>query len=92
MVGVSESSRDSQKAAGSDTRGFPGQYHPDAHGHEPHQADIGPHPGSDYIGYVDDPEDPERFTLHTRDADLDDILNRYISVDETLVEDLGDWR
>jgi hypothetical protein len=72
--------------------GFPGQFHPAVHGHEPHQTNLAPHPGSDYIGYVDEPEDPEWFTLHSRDADYDDLCNRQLVIEEQFVVDLGDWR
>jgi hypothetical protein len=92
VVGVSESSPDKDKAAGIDPAGFPGQFHPAAHGQEPGQTDLGPRPGSNYLGYVDDPEDPDRFTIQRRDADVEDILHRFITVNEHVVVELGEWR
>jgi len=72
------------------TGGFPGRFHPAAHGHEPDQEDLGPHPANECVGYVDDPEQPERFTMNARGATAEDIINEYYEIGEQQVVDLGD--
>jgi hypothetical protein len=92
---MSESERSGEECAGGTPHGadgFPGRFHPAVHGHEPHQANLGVHPGSNYVGYLDDPEQPEKFTITARDATADDLITTWLSVNHEAVVDLGDWR
>lgn len=72
--------------------GFPGRFRPAVHGHEPHQEDIGQHPGADYVGYVNQPEDPETYTINRRGATAEDLITAWLSIDESAVVNLGDRR
>lgn len=73
-------------------RGFPGRFEPAVHGHEPHQAVLGPHPATDYVGYLDDPQAPSVYTLNARDATAGELATEWISADPEYVEDLEVWR
>lgn len=71
---------------------WPGRFHSAVHGKQPHQTDLGLHPGADYVGYLDDPEDPNWFTINDRSATAEDLCTEWLSVTPNAVIDLGDAR
>lgn len=62
------------------------------HGKEPHQQTLGEHPAEGYIGYVDDPEDPEMYQMHERDATAQQLIHEVLEISEHVVVDLGDMQ
>ncbi len=62
------------------------------HGKEPHQHDLGQHPAHDYIGTVDDPDDPQMYQLHQRDATAEQLIHEVIEISEHAVVDLGEMQ
>lgn len=95
VVSVRDSEREQESYSGtSDGRREPpagdnGPLFRCPHGKEPHQTDLGQHPAHDYIGTVDDPDDPQMYQMHQRDATAEQLIHEVIEISEHAVVDLG---
>jgi len=52
-----------------------------SHGREPGQTDLGPHPATQFVGLIQNHDNPQRLTIHERGVGRPELGTHWIQVD-----------
>jgi len=64
----------------------------ETHGCEPGQTDLGPHPATEFVGLVQNHDDPQTLTIHERGVGRPQLGTHWIHVDIEDTVNLRDQR